>query len=291
MYSFYLFLSAVGGDSLVFASVTPSGYWSGNPLPLKHVKTIKGSQWNNVSSTFALTEALGVYFVGYSVKPYSSNPISYNLVVHDQTHSGLRHTGSIYNTIGRELVIQLVSADSLKISTTPYNVISGSALETSITIFSLSDSMTKPNSTVAFSVFREDTLCGWADPVSFRQVLYQSGNSYFDMDRQRFEAPSSGIYYFTYSLGLVNAGRANLALYKNDETIVTALRTATSIGGDDTMGRSVLIHLDKGDTVRLVNDVAKTARSSSLKETSFSGFKYEPATASSVSAENRILMN
>ena len=264
--------------------MTPSGYSSGNPVSLRHVKTIRGSQWNNASSTFTLTESLGVYFVGYSAKPYSDSPINYNLVVHGQTHSGVKHTSSYaYNTIGRELIIQLVSANSLQVSSTSRYVISGSSLETSITIYSLSDSMTKPNNTVAFSVFREDTLCGWADPVSFEHVLYQSETSYFDMDRQRFEAPSSGIYYFTYSLGLVATGTANLALYKNDEEIVTALRTATSIGGDDTMGRSVLIHLDKGDTVRLVNDVAKTARSSSLKETSFSGFKYEPATASSVS--------
>ena len=128
---------------------------------------------------------------------------------------------------------------------------------------------------VAFSVARETTFSGSINPVQFDVTLYNEGFHYDDISHS-FIAPSAGVYYFSYSLGLIAGGRARLTLYKNDEPFVNILRESTTHTGTDTIGRSVMMELNEYDTVHIGNPDGYTARSSELKETSFCGFKYEP---------------
>ena len=135
---------------------------------------------------------------------------------------------------------------------------------------------------VAFSVARETTFSGSINPVQFDVTLYNEGFDYDDISHS-FIAPSAGVYYFSYSLGLIAGGRARLTLYKNDEPLVNILRESTIHTGTDTIGRSVMMELDEDDTVHIGNPDGYTVRSSELKETSFCGFKYEPKHGNQVS--------
>ena len=144
-------------------------------------------------------------------------------------------------------------------------------LDTSITIFSISNSM---DDMVAFSVARMESSTGYSNPVKFPVSLYNPGH--YDDLRNVFIAPSAGVYYFSFSLGLIAGVKANFVLYINNKSFVNILRESTTHTGTDTIGRSVLMELNEDDTVHIGNPAGYTARSSELQETSFCGFKYEP---------------
>ena len=107
------------------------------------------------------------------------------------------------------------------------------------------------------------------------ESLYNAGDHYNDFIHA-FIAPSSGVYYFSFSVGLIAGGKANFTLYKDGEPYVNILRESTAHTGTDTIGRSVMMELEEFQTVHIGNPAGYTARSSELKETSFCGFKYEP---------------
>ena len=264
----------VDGDSLIFAAIS-SNSASGNPLRFQAIRTKKGGQWNDTTSIFTVAESLGLYFVGLSVGVNTRTQADYTMVLSGQRYAGITRTSTVsagIDVIGRDVITPLYAADTVHISN-GYSVHGGSHQAfTSITIFSISNSM---DDMVAFSVAREDTLSGSSNPVTFTVSLYNAGYHYDELSHV-FTAPSSGVYFFSFSLGLVTGGRANFILYKNDEPFVNILRESTTHTGTDTIGRSVMMELDLFDTVHIANPAGYTARSSELKETSFCGFKYEP---------------
>jgi hypothetical protein len=127
---------------------------------------------------------------------------------------------------------------------------------------------------VAFSVARDTDTSGSANPLPFN-IDIQNDKQYFNKATNKFMAPSSGTYYFSFSVGVMAGRGVDLILYKNNQAFVNIYRTSTSHNGVDTMSRSILMSLTRGDFVYLVNN-NKPIRSSSSLETSFSGFKYQP---------------
>ena len=249
---------------------------AGDPFVFPTVKAKRGHQWNDSTSTFTTSEAYGLYFVGLSVASRSRTQVDFTMVLSGQRYAGITRTSTAHSssdTIGRDVITPFYAADTVHVSNR--YPIYGRAIgfDTSITIFSLTNSMA--DEVVAFSVAREDTLSGSASPFPFGVSLYNDGFHY-DIDSHRFVAPSSGVYYFSFSIGLIARGTANFILYKNDDPVATILYESTTHTGTDTVGRSVMIEMNIDDTVHLVNSGGLTVRSSSLKETSFCGFKYQP---------------
>ena len=261
---------------MVFAGIT-SGYVSSrNPFRFQTTKTKRGGQWNDTTNIFTIAESYGLYFVGLSVGASYSTQCDFTMVLSGQRYAGITGTSTArysVDTKGRDIITPLYAADTVHVSNgyTVYGLSYG--LETSITIYSLSNSMV--NEMVAFSVARQDSLTGLANPVQFFEFLYNFGDHYNDYIHA-FIAPSSGVYYFGFSVGVIAGGKANFTLYKDGEPYVNILRESTSHTGTDTIGRSVMMELEEFQTVHIGNPAGYTARSSSLKETSFCGFKYEP---------------
>ena len=279
-----LYFSTVDGDSLIFAGITNGHVSSGNPFHFPTIKTKRGGQWNDTTSVFTIAESQGLYFVGLNVGLSSSTQGDYTMVLSGQRYVGITRTSTAHNNvdaIGRDVITPLYAADMVHVSNgyQVYGYIK--CLDTSVTIFSISNSMV--NEMVAFSVARSDTLSGLANPVQFFYSFYNDGEHYNDYIHA-FIAPSSGVYYFSYSVGLIAGGKANFTLYRNGEPVVNILRESTSCTGTDTIGRSVMMELEEYDTVHIGNPAGYTTRSSSsLRETSFCGFKYEPKHGNQVS--------
>ena len=272
----------VGGGSLVFAGITSGWVSSGNPFHFPTIKTKRGGQWNDTTSIFTIAESHGVYFVALNVGVRRSIQGDYTMVLSGQRYAGITRSSTAHNNmdvIGRDVITPLYAADTVHVSNGHPVSGASSGLDTSVTIFSISNSMV--DGMVAFSVARETTFSGSINPVQFDVTLYNEGFHYDDISHS-FIATSAGVYYFSYSVGLVTGGRARLTLYKNDEPLVNILRESTTHTGTDTIGRSVMMELEEYDTVHIGNPDGYTARSSELKETSFCGFKYQPKHATQV---------
>ena len=265
----------VDDDSLVFAATERFGTNAENPFRFESIKTKKGTQWNDTTSVFTVAESLGLYFVGLSVSPFHRRRADFTMVLSGQRYAGITRNSTINNNsdvIGRDVITSLYAGDTVHVSNS-YRVYSMEThLDTSITIFSISNSMV--DDMVAFSVAREDSLTGSANPVKFPVSLYKA--RHYDVLRHVFTAPSSGVYFFSFSVGLIAGGRAYFVLYINDKPFVNILRTSTAHNGTDTIGRSVMMELEQNHTVHIANPDEYTVTSSVLKETSFCGFKYEP---------------
>ena len=276
---YYFLLFVVSGDNLVCAGVTSGVVSSGNPFPFPTVIARSGNNWNPTTSVLTVLESSGLYFVGLSIA--SSTDCIYTMHVSQTAEAGITRTRRpAVDMIGRDAIIQLYAGDTLHVSLDGEAWGSRGNLQTSITAFSISASMSNP--TVAFSVARVDTVSGSLNPFPFDQVIYNNGFHY-NMFQHSFIAPSSGVYYFSFSIGTEESATADFALYKNDDIFAKITRQATNLRSLDTIGRSVMMTLVEGDEIHIGNAAGQTARSTALKETSFSGFKYDPSHRNQVS--------
>ena len=214
--------------------------------------------------------------MGLSAAVVGYNQADFTMVLSGQRYAGITRNSTAHNhieLIGRDVITPLYAAETVHVSN-GYQVYGYSSdIDTSINIFSISNSMV--DNIVAFSVARLDSFSGAINPVQFTTALYNAGNHYNDYIHA-FIAPSAGVYFFSFSLGLIAGGKANFTLYRDGEPIANILRESTSHTGTDTIGRSVMIELEPYTTVHIGNHAGYTARSSELKETSFMGFRYEP---------------
>ena len=80
----------VVGDSLPFVGLIQSGLGyvnASNPLPFKHIKTIKDDQWDNTTNRFTIREPEGIYLIRLNTR--ATNYINYTLMVSGQPFSGI----------------------------------------------------------------------------------------------------------------------------------------------------------------------------------------------------------
>ena len=265
----------VVNDSLAFLGLVESGtdyIGASNPVPFKHIKTIKGDQWDIKKNQFTIREPGGIYFIGLNVR--APNYINYTLMVSGQPFSGITRTSNImdYDHIGKDVIGQFTTGDVLQIYSGFSIYFNNDYFETSLVIFSISNSMDSP---VAFSVANEDDISGTMHPYPFDIILYNKEN-HFNISGHHFTAPSAGIYYFSMSAGLYAGNNAHFIFCKNGVPFASLFRNSTTYNGNDTIGRSVMTSLGTGDLIQIRSFGGQKARSSNLKETSFSGFKYEP---------------
>ena len=263
------------GDGIVFAA-RASNAGKADPFPFDTIKSLRGTQWNSSSNTFTVKEAYGLYFMSLCVTPVNGQKAGYALMLSENTFGGITRKSTAFqdrDVISHDFMIRLYAGETLHISneydTYGYPI----HLDTSLSVFSISHSMT--NDRVAFSVANEQTVIGFLEPFPFTNYLYNDGLHY-DIIGNTFTAPIAGIYYFSFSIGLVAGGTARFVLYKNGSPFASIKRNATTHNGDDTIGRSVMMSLDEWDSVYMVNEDGQVARSSQMLETSFSGFLYSP---------------
>ena len=268
----------------MFAVVNDGIKQAGNPFQFSSVITAKGEAWSNLTDTFIIREATGIYLVALSAGVYNYSPGDFTLLLSGQRYAGITRTSRAHNhtdTIGRDVILPLYAEEFIQVSNAHAVLGYETSRETSISIFSISDSMV--NETVAFSVARHTSTRSEIidEPVIFDVILHNPAFHY-DQLVHTFTAPTDGIYYFSFTVGLVSRGMADFVLQKNFEPFATIFRDSTTHSGTDTIGRSVMMELKENDKINIVNGFDLTARSSALKETSFSGFKYEPKHTSSV---------
>ena len=271
-----MFPLTVAGDAAVFASRTSSMSSASNPVPMTSIITNYRNLWNTSTHIFTLSALDGLFWVGLIVGAESRTQVDYRLQHTGSPVAGITRTSTAHSspdTLSRELPTYLSAGNTLHVSS-GYRLHSDGDRQTGITIFCLSDSMMRDN-LVVFHVARDETFAGYANPVPFNVELYNEGLGY-DTASHRFIAPSDGIYYFSFSVGLISGETADFILYKNTDPVVNLYRAATTHNGFDTMSRSILLPLEEDDEIYLVNSNGKVAWSSQLYETSFSGFKYEP---------------
>ena len=191
-------------------------------------------------------------------------------------YAGITSSSNVHNHIcprSLSLIAPLYVGDTIHVENVHLVTSTAGYHQTSVTIFSISSCM--EDQTEMFSVARTDSVTGAISPFPFNLIVYDDDISY-DEFSHTFWAWSAGVYYFSFSVGLNPSSRANFTLYKNDEPYVDIVRLSTIQSGTDTMARSIMMNLEEFDTIHIVNTAGLTARSSDLKETSFSGFKYDP---------------
>ena len=263
------------------AIVFVSSYHSrlGDPLPFIQTVTIKGAQWDPDKYNLNVAQSgAGLYFVGLSVGVPGRSPANVILHKSEKRFGGITRTSNIENghsgnVISHDFLIPLYAADTLHVSS-QYRVYSGSdQRDTSLSIFSLTHTML--DETAAFCVASNHTISGYRKPVPFNTYLYNAGRHYNPLNHT-YTAPSDGIYYFSFAVGLIAHREAEFVLYKNKKAYVNIIRRSTTHNGTDMIGRSVMMRLNRGDMIFMVNEARQTARSSLMMETSFSGFKYQP---------------
>ena len=246
-----------------------------SPLPFNKVLVNHGNRWDSNTNKFTMAAIHGLYFMSLGLGVKARVPIKYSLMKNNSRVASITRTSTVHagpDTTSRDLIMKLSEADSVHV-TSGYAVRSTLNYYTYLCLFSITDAMKDPP--VAFSVARDSSTSGLLNPVPFNIQLVNEGNHYHQ--NHTFTATSDGIYYFSISVGLSVGNTANFTLYKNDEPLANILRLATNHNGYDTIGRSIMIPLQREDTIHVVNQENRVAWSSPDLETSFSGFLYEPA--------------
>ena len=245
-------------------------------LPFNSVFVNYGNRWDSNTKKFVMAAIRGLYFMSLGVGVEAGVPIKYSLMKNNSRVASITRTSTVHpgpDTVSRDLIVKLSAADSIHVSS-GYAVRSTSFnYYTYLCLFSITDAM--KDFPVAFSVARDGSTSGLLNPVPFNIELVNEGYHY--NQNHIFTAPSDGIYYFSISVGLSAGRTANFTLYKNDEPLANILRLGTNHNGSDTISRSIMISLQRKDTVHVVNQENRVAWSSPELETSFSGFLYEPA--------------
>ena len=217
----------------------------------------------------------GLLWVGLTAGSSSGIPIEYILTKDGVTMAGIEVASTSHNNrhnTGREFALNMHSSETLSVKSN-YPLYNDIFLQTGLTIFSLSDAMISP--VIAFCVARNQTLSGSANPMPFNVDVYNE-ELYYNQTSHAFQAKSSGIYYFSFSVGVQQRKTAEIILYKTGKPFASLVRQSTSHNGNSTLSRSIMMTLESGDTVHIVKNRNEAALSSRLLETSFSGFKYEP---------------
>ena len=220
----------------------------------------------------------GIFYVAMDAGVLSGKALNFVLQKSNEPFSSCSHTYTVSNiadSTGRDIILRLNKSQTLHF-TTSTGLYSDSNTYTNIAIFNIAELMSVDNDPVVFSVARDTILAGVsANPVTFNKILFND-YSYFDVFTDKFTAPSSGVYFFSFSVGVTNQSPVEFLLYVNDIPFTSIIRESTARAGTDVIGRSIMINLNKTDTVHAVKKRFKVAGSSQLLETSFSGFKYEP---------------
>ena len=257
-----------------------------NPVPFEKVDVNIGNMWNNNTHNFTMTASQGIFYVAMAAGSYYQKPLDFLLQKSNHPFASCSdsHTAiAAYEVTGRDIILKLSSAETLHFSSSS-GYFSNWQLQTSIGIFSIPGQiMSSDVDPVVFSVARNSSLNETMNHVPFDQILVND-YSHFDVSTNKFTAPSSGIYFFTFSVGPEAFMPVKLVLYVNDVPFTSIIRESTSHNGTDVIGRSIMMLLEMSDTVHVAKE-DDGSWYSDLLETSFTGFKYDPPVGNKLRGE------
>ena len=259
-----------------------------NPVPFNTVGANVGKMWDSNTHKFTMKAEQGVFYVAMDAGVLGGKALNFVLMKSNQPFTSCSHTYTVQYTTdstGRNIIMRLNESETLHF-TSSTGLYSNIYVYTNIAIFNIAELMSSDNDPVVFSVARNSMLGGTANPVIFNQILVND-YSHYDVSTNKFTAPSSGIYFFSLSVGVAHQIQVELMLYVNDVPFTSIIRESTARTGTDVIGRSIMMYLNKSNTVHVVNKENKVAWSSQLLETSFAGFKYDPANGNKVSTCKR----
>ena len=284
-------LFTVSGLSLVSAWRTTYDDSVVNPVPFDTVGANVGRMWDSNTHKFTMKAEQGVFYVAMDAGVLRDKALNFMLMKSNQPFTSCSHTytGSYWtDSTGRDIIMRLNESETLHF-TSSTGLYSDSWVYTNIAIFNIAELMSSDNDPVVFSVARNSMLRGNVNPVIFNQILLND-YSHFNVSTNKFTAPSSGIYYFTLSVGVSSGLPVELMLYVNNVPFTSIIRESTARTGTDVIGRSIMMNLNKSDTVHVGNKRNTLVYSSQLLETSFAGFKYEPVHHNKVSETHHKLL-
>ena len=233
--------------------------------------------WNQTQNRLEMVAAIGIFYVALSGGGYRNDELDYNLIRSGSPFAGCsRHSTRSFSflpeTTSRDIITELKGEDSLHIATD--TGLYADANASSLGIFSVSAAMTPD--LIAFAVARDSMTIGHLDPLPFNVLLVNEGGGYDELTHY-FIAPTEGIYFISFSVGTFIQETTNMTLYKNLEPFVSIRRDSTSQTGTEVIGRAIMMNMEEGDSLKLVNKDDQFAWSSELLEISFNGFRYQPA--------------
>ena len=248
-----------------------------NPVPFDTVGANIGNMWDSNTHKFTMKTEQGVLYVAMDAGVIRFKALNFELQKSNQPFTSCSHTYTVqYSTdsTGRDIIMRLNESETLHF-TTSTGLYSDSHVYTNIAIFNIAELMSSDKDPVVFSVAKNSILSGNVNPVIFNQILFND-YSHFNVSTNKFTAPSSGIYFFTLSVGVTGGFPVEFMLYVNDVPFTSIIRESTARTGTDVIGRSIMMNLNKSDKVHVGNKRNTSVYSSQLLETSFAGFKYEP---------------
>ncbi|ELT93000.1 hypothetical protein CAPTEDRAFT_98879 [Capitella teleta] len=126
---------------------------------------------------------------------------------------------------------------------------------------------------VAFAAHRTSPWQGGPvlDPVPFQEIAVNVGDA-FDAASNTVVIPTSGYYYIELSIGSMPFKAIDVEMLANGERIVHVNVASTSHSQVTTTGRSVVVHLNQSDVLRLSAGGVTGIFSDRDKQTTWMGF-------------------
>ena len=219
-----------------------------NPVTFEDVVANIGNMWNETTHTLTMKAVQGLFYVAMATTSFYQKPLNFILQKSGQPFASCSDTyimEAITDESGRDVILKVSSSETLHFSSSTELV--GYEGATSIGIFNILELMTYNNDPVAFSVARDTSFSDTVNPVPFNQILFND-NSHYDVSTNKFTAPSSGFYFFTFSVGVQAFMPVKFVLYVNDVPFTSIIRESTSHNGTDVIGRSIMMLLEMSDT-------------------------------------------
>ena len=284
-------LFTVSGLSLVSAWISNYHISVVNPVPFNAVGANIGNMWDSNTHKFTMKAEQGVFYVAMDAGVLNGKALNFVLMKSNQPFASCSHTYTrLYYTdsTGRDIILTMNESETLHF-TSSTGLYSDGGVLTNIAIFNIAELMSSDKDPVVFSVARNSMLRGNINPMTFNQILFND-YSHFNVSTNKFTAPSSGIYFFTLSVGVTGGLPVEFILCVNDVPFTSIICESTAHTGTDVIGRSIMMNLNKSDTVHIGNKRNTLVYSSQLLETSFAGFKYEPIHHNKVSETHHKLL-
>ena len=253
-----------------------------DPVPFNVSRTNLGQHWNEATNSFQ-TSARSLYYVSMAAGPLANRPVDYVLTRNNEPiirimRGSTAHTGTI-DTTSRDMILDISQGQELRLASRGNDSGLGGEmghLETSLCVFDIRHAMAAP--VIAFSVGRDQPLAGQTAPFPFNEILVNEGG-YYDTFTNVFTAITRGYYFFHLSVGAIGGQTVDLIIERNSLPFMDVFRNSTAHNDVDTLGKSILVELNAGDTMYVSNGDNQFTWSSNLLETSFSGFEYETEAA------------
>ena len=218
-----------------------------------------------------------IYFIHLNAGARSGQRINLSLrggINADIFRNSTAHNG--IDTISRDIIQTVNAGASLTvINEHTGQLFSDAGRQTSFTAFDLQDCLLASSLDV-FSVARKSGYDVDGE-LPFDDILVDTDGNWAT---SRYAIRTSGLYFFTLSCGVKSGGGMRAQIMTANENVLTEIwRSSSAHNAEDTMSTVIMADLLANDYV-YVNFQIGSIYSDSERQTSFSGFRYDPVQGS-----------